>query len=472
MERSFRNFTGAIVVVLAVFVQAANGQHAVKPSKTLAALKMVNFPKAVFNATLFPGADIGAEVNAAVAALPNGCGEVTIPEGSYNQTTTITLPRCVVLSGASALGTSLNWTPTSGTAILVADLMGTSLYPTGEVNNLSLNGSGNTNPTIAIFLGGGSTNPVSSPGAFGDNFSFRNVKVSSFGIGAQWGNHAWADTFYSVVFNGNGTAVSYPGTISDSGESIAFYSSSFINGTVGLNLIGYSDFFITGSRCDYNALCASIGGATQAHFYGVHFEQGGGSFINIGASPDTRLLVDVKGSTFAAGSSSGTDAAMISVTDPSAVSLSVNNSLILTNHAYTNFLFWNPSYYQDLTTNSVDLTGNTGFYHNSMITNAMSTPCNSGTGYFQTCITRRAVLSSKNSFPTVNPWSCITPDMVMPGYRVGDINVSLVKSTPQAGLIIQANQGGDDHPGIILCNVTGTSITPTLDDLYTMIIQR
>ena len=67
----------------------------------------------VLNATLFPGSDIGAQVNAAIAALGSSGGEIYIPAGTYTQTSTIYLPSHVRLRGASATGTILNFTPTT-----------------------------------------------------------------------------------------------------------------------------------------------------------------------------------------------------------------------------------------------------------------------------------------------------------------------------------------------------------------------
>jgi hypothetical protein len=72
----------------------------------------------VLNAASFPGSDIGAKINAAIANLPNGCGEVTVPSGIYHQTTTIIKPRCTKLHGESAFGTTLTWMPKGGTAMV------------------------------------------------------------------------------------------------------------------------------------------------------------------------------------------------------------------------------------------------------------------------------------------------------------------------------------------------------------------
>jgi hypothetical protein len=56
--------------------------------------------------------DIGAQIKTALGSLPGGCGEVYIAAGTYTQGTTIVMPRCVKLRGASARGTILNYTPT------------------------------------------------------------------------------------------------------------------------------------------------------------------------------------------------------------------------------------------------------------------------------------------------------------------------------------------------------------------------
>src|ERR1700722_13941683 len=76
------------------------------------------------NAAFFSGPDIGAQVNGAIASLPNGCGEVIIPTGSYTQKTTIIKPRCTRLHGASSFGTTLTWQPSGGTAIVSEDSAG------------------------------------------------------------------------------------------------------------------------------------------------------------------------------------------------------------------------------------------------------------------------------------------------------------------------------------------------------------
>ena len=68
--------------------------------------------------------DIGAWTNAAIALI--GCGEVYIPAGTYTQRTSIVKPCCVKLNGASGYATTLNYTATTGCAVVIADNSGAS----------------------------------------------------------------------------------------------------------------------------------------------------------------------------------------------------------------------------------------------------------------------------------------------------------------------------------------------------------
>src|ERR1700734_268000 len=51
----------------------------------------------VVNAAMYPGADMGEQINRAIAAV--GCGEVLVPKGTYTVKSTIHKPRCVNLRG-------------------------------------------------------------------------------------------------------------------------------------------------------------------------------------------------------------------------------------------------------------------------------------------------------------------------------------------------------------------------------------
>jgi hypothetical protein len=202
------------------------------------------------NATLFgTGSDLGARIKAAIHALPNGCGTIVIPAGTYSQSTPVVKPACVNIRGQGAGSTIINWTPRSGAAFVLADPAFS--YPQGAISDLRLVGPGNSSSTIGIFIGGDPSGVLSPSGSYGEHQNFDRVAIWSFGTGVSWGNNAWDNSFHESVITNNGTGVFYSGTLFQSGESISFFSTSIQNNTVqGINLIGYSDFYFYGSRCD------------------------------------------------------------------------------------------------------------------------------------------------------------------------------------------------------------------------------
>jgi len=224
----------------------------------------------VLNATLFAGADIGAKVNTAIAQLvaTGQGGTVYIPAGTYSQSTTIYLPPYIKLCGAAATGTILNWTPTTGWAIVIAGndagLFNNFGYQ-GALEDLTLNGPGSTTSTGAVYLGG-SDGASGSPTTGNDPatnqcwaFNINRVRLvqtsgaGTFGVGFQWGTNAWSQTFLQCTIQGCATGVYFPAGIgsSNSGENITFVGCIIANNTgigvsigtgndINVNLIGCS----------------------------------------------------------------------------------------------------------------------------------------------------------------------------------------------------------------------------------------
>jgi hypothetical protein len=225
----------------------------------------------VLNASDFAGADIGAQVNAAITQLGAAGGSIYIPAGSYNFANTIYIPRVVKLFGASSYGTVLNWTPVTGWAIVVADGYGTSIYPEGSIEDLKLVGPTSTDTVGAIYIGGsdaaastGAGFPASptvghDPAAnYGDHFNFNRLNISQFGVGIQWGNNGWSNTFLECCITSNATSIYFPNTTSDSGERLAFVGCSIQNSGTGLLMASGGsqvdvDFFFTACSFDFNA---------------------------------------------------------------------------------------------------------------------------------------------------------------------------------------------------------------------------
>lgn len=297
----------------------------------------------VFNASLFPGADIGAKVNAAIAALPTNpnpktCGAVYIPSGVYNFSTAIVKPRCVKLFGAGADSTILHWTPVTAVAILAGDT-GTFEYPVGSISDLSIEGTGFGNSAVALFIGEPNTSCTINC-LFGDHQSFDRIRIKNFGIGVQWGNNAWSNDFFEDLITNNGSGIFFPSSpaLSNSGEGINFHGTVFQNNVVGINVSGFSDFYFFGGSCDYNtSLCALI---NFGHFYGMHFEQLGGRFLDVGGAVTPHVLIS--GSWMQYTAATGTDPDMIRVTDVAGSSgISVTDTRVMSGHAVTNFIDMN-----------------------------------------------------------------------------------------------------------------------------------
>lgn len=265
------------------------------------------------------GTDIGGWINSAVSALPGHCGTLYLPTSStaYSFGTTIIKPRCVKLDGAGQQATSLNWTPASGTAIIVADSQSSTNYPNGEISDLSLScGAGSANPTIGIYYGGstGVGNAPSTlidPGTnYGDHDHLNRVKVIFCGVNIQYGNNTWANVISQSTLTSGATNWYFPsGSVSNSGEAISIIGSDVLNATGdGIlvdtnNSTGLLDLTIVGGKIDYNqgwAIHNCTANCLQAvHINGTHLESPAKWIQNFG-------YLAVSGSKFTNGTSSGT----------------------------------------------------------------------------------------------------------------------------------------------------------------------
>jgi hypothetical protein len=267
----------------------------------------------ILDATKYPGADIGAQVNAAIAALPGGCGTVSIAAGAYAQTSTIIKPRCVSIKGEGAFGTQLQWKNAEGVAVLVEDnsdyspgkalVSAANVYGQGEISDLTLEGSGAGKKTIGIYIGGdptgstvkiyahgGPTDTVVSSKAYGDHQNFNRIRDLGFGIGVQWGNHAFINAFTQSIIAGHTTGIFYPAGLVDSGENMTFVKDGIGSSKVGLEIDGFSDFYFFALSCDYNtSVCGNV---TSGRFYGSHFEQYSGTVLNIAGTyqPEVQIV--------------------------------------------------------------------------------------------------------------------------------------------------------------------------------------
>lgn len=300
-----------------------------------------NSQNGVLNAAFFAGGDIGAQVNAAIAALPNGCGEVIIPAGNYPQSTTIIKPRCVVLHGASAKSTILNYSPTTGAAIIAADTFGVNEYPEGEIADLTLNNSPSSPGTIGIYFGGDPAGVLNSSSAYGDHQNLNRVRIMyGFGVGVQWGNNAWSITISQSLISNNTTGLYFPSGLSDSGESISVFNTRIANSTTGMNLVGFSDFYFYGSSCDYNTTCGNV---NAGHFYGMHFEQQVGPILTITGTSQPHVEIIGGWAQVACVTGCGSDPYMFYVNSNLNPLLKIDGTFLLADHPVAQVVHYNGS---------------------------------------------------------------------------------------------------------------------------------
>ena len=265
--------SGVLVSSLAPKVNAA------LTGTTTIALANITSMNSVLNAADFPGSDIGAQVNNAIASTSPYAATVFIPAGSYNFSTQINLPMGWTLQGACAKGTSLTWTPTTGCAIACGSSGGVG----GAINDIVLNGSGGT--ATGIYYGGDPTGTINSS-AFTYAFSMtKSVAIQGFKYGIRLGNNCWATTWLDCYLALNSfAAVQTDASVSNAGENQHFIGCSIVSNSLYAFYVASESFVgtawkLTNCSIDYNG--ASSGSAPaaavmQGGFVSVncHFENG------------------------------------------------------------------------------------------------------------------------------------------------------------------------------------------------------
>lgn len=252
----------------------------------------------------FPGADIGAKVNAAYADCPAAGCTIRVPAGNYAFATPIVIgtvgkPAWIVGDGA---GTVLTWTSNSGTA-LQFDPTQTSCceHPHGLYGlrglqllgpNGTLNNCGYSAAVSAVGLRVGGPNEA-------EGFELDGVKIACFGTDVLLDSNVWGAEFHHFDFTDGSTAVlSVPSTSLQTGENIRFLDGVFANDwatptlrcAVDINSAIGGDFTFIGDSFDGGQLCVESGDVT---LIAPHFENPGNNlavpFINNSASPGVTI---------------------------------------------------------------------------------------------------------------------------------------------------------------------------------------
>lgn len=236
----------------------------------------------------FAGADVGARINAAYAALPAAGGQVVVDEGgSFSTRVAFSTPgKPVLVSGIPGDVVNLTWTG-SGPAMIFD-------YGTGHrmghgMRDLTLTGPGNATATIGVIFGG--TNGA-------EGIDFRDFKIQSFGVNLQMGSHTWLANFDHGMVRDGGINVLLPSGLVEAGEQIAFHHVTFADAppphtnSVWLQGEGQEIVF---TDCSFDQAQLRIGNgnffAAQVVVQGSHFENPNWSWP--GSVPYDYILLDV-----------------------------------------------------------------------------------------------------------------------------------------------------------------------------------
>jgi hypothetical protein len=224
-------------------------------------------------ATDFPGADIGEQINAAYADLPDTGGAILVQQ-SASFATPIAFGKDgkpALLIGLPGDIVTLTFTAPSGVAVTFDCGMG---HRMGYgVRDLTFTGPGNATDTTGVVFGGDN-------GAEG--IAFRDFKIQSFGTNLRMGSHTWLAQFEHGMIRDGGTNVLLPSGLVEAGEQIAFNHVTFADApaphknSVWVQGGGHEVIF---TDCSFDQAQLRIGNgsvsAAQVVAKGTHFENPG-----------------------------------------------------------------------------------------------------------------------------------------------------------------------------------------------------
>ena len=165
----------------------------------------------------FPGSDVGEQINAAYADLPDNGGAILLHAGGSFAT-----PISFAQNGKPALligipGDVITLTYT-GTGTAMTFDSGTGHRMGYGLRDLTLTGPGNSTDTTGVVFGGAN-------GAEG--IAFRDFKIQSFGTNLRMGAHTWLAEFEHGMVRDGGTNVLLPSGLVEAGEQIVFNHVTF-----------------------------------------------------------------------------------------------------------------------------------------------------------------------------------------------------------------------------------------------------
>jgi len=226
--------------------------------------------------------DLGAQINAAVAALPSSGGKIAIQTPANGQCYLFRVPivitKAIILEGQGP-STCLNFEG-SGTAVKFSNnnpsFIVAGSYADGfGVRDLTLKGAGPDAAQTALELGGATY----SVGFYGSGLT-----VTNFGLGLQFDRGVWNFKIEHSIFGMNGQNVHWASSLHFGGENIEFDSVTFVGAifkdSVEFNDATNADFSnlnnLTFVSCNFDSAQLVVNnGAGSVRLYSPHFENAG-----------------------------------------------------------------------------------------------------------------------------------------------------------------------------------------------------
>lgn len=218
----------------------------------------------ILNAQQFPGSDIGAQINAAYAALPATGGTIMVSVGNYDFSIPIVFGvfgKPVLLVGSPGGAVTLNFTLDSGAAI-TCDWGAGHLEGPG-IRDIALTGSAGTSIGLSL----GDTNSL-------DEAYFLGLSISGFATNARSINSSFKHNFVSCEFHDATTGFLF----SVGSEAPVFEGCIFFENATGLSITANTvDAYLYGCSFDQNTVVGiSLTNGSAVHLFGCHFENPGG----------------------------------------------------------------------------------------------------------------------------------------------------------------------------------------------------
>lgn len=221
----------------------------------------------VLTATAFTGADIGAQINAAYAALPSTGGTVKVPAGAFSFSTPIVFGTSG--KNASLLCDTDTYLTYTGSATSTTMNMGQGTGADGQsISNCHFIGSSSSGTQVAIQLGGSNGNK---------NFILNNDEISTFGLAVGTEANTYLETFNNDFVHNNNKAFSFQ-SATNAGENIRFLGGTWAD-CLTANALACIDFSTFGAAdvtfvaTSFDDAQVHIGNGTRsASFLGGHFE--------------------------------------------------------------------------------------------------------------------------------------------------------------------------------------------------------